>query len=136
MILAFRRQASSCQAPLPVCGVEGGSSSPGPCVFPVGSNRLDSGKSCPRAVNIVPSKNLALQFSPEGCFQISSSAQCAHTRKMERKRDGQTDREETDPIGTHADVLFYLSTTTRRKQRQDFPFSFLMPPPGPTGRMC
>jgi len=103
-------------------------------VFSVGSNRLDSGKSCPRAVNTGPSRNLALQFSPEGCFQISSLAQGAYTRKIERKRDRQ--REETDPIGTHADMLFYLSATTRHKQRQDFPFSFLVPPPGPKGRMC
>jgi len=33
-------------------------------------------------------------------------------------------------------MLFYLSATTRHKQRQDFPFSFLVPPPGPKGRMC
>ena len=61
---------------------------------------------------------------------------CLYQKDREKERQTDRQREETDPIGTHADTLFYLSATTRHKQRQDFPFSFLVPPPGPTGRMC
>ena len=81
-------------------------------------------------MNTVPSRNLALQFSPEGCFQISSSAQaqCAYTRKTERERetDRQTDRQRRNRPHTYLRwyaFLFLCHHETHAKTRLSFFFS-------------